>query len=166
MGQPLTSDQQKLVDDAVARMQAVGLVDDARLAKDLLAKKIWKAATVDDQYLKDSEKAGFTPYAYTLSDGKQPSAIVLGPRYFTEATPNGRSALMIHELGHYRAYVATGKSDETDGYKVEYDTHAKLGLTESDGLVYFSMLDGVEEYVVPKFPVYKTYADVKAYMNQ
>jgi hypothetical protein len=114
VGQPLTADQEKAVRDAANLMAAHGLADDANLTKSLLDKHIWKAAADHDKYLADSEKAGFTPYAYTLSDGKHPSAIVLAPRFFTEATPTGRAALMIHELGHYKAYVATGKSDETD----------------------------------------------------
>src|SRR5437868_6200237 len=133
VGQPLASDQLQSVQAAVDKMASVGLSDDVKLGGELLSKHIIKAATPDDVYMKGSEKAGDTPYAYTLSDGKQPSAIVLAPRFFTEATPIGRAALLIHEFGHYRAYVATGKSDEVDGYKVEYDKHKQLGLTESDG---------------------------------
>src|SRR3569833_159438 len=151
VGQPLTDDQVKPLQATFGKMAEVGLKDDAALGKELLDKHILKAATPDDVYLKGSEKEGNTPYAYTLSDGKQPSAMVLAPRFFTEATPLGRCALLIHEFGHYRAYVATGKSDEVDGYKVEYDKHKQLGLTQDDGLVYFSMLDGVVEYVVPKY---------------
>lgn len=166
IGQPLAADQEKAVEDAAKLMASRGLADDAVLTNQLLAKGIWKAARPDDPYMKASEKSGDTPYAYTLSDGKHPSAIVLASRFFTEATPTGRAAVMVHELGHYRAYVATGKSDETDGYKAEYDKHAKLGLTQDDGLVYFSMLDGVQEYVVPKYPAYKNYPDVKQYMTQ
>jgi len=166
VGQPLASDELQSVQAAIDKMASVGLSDDAKLGNELLGKHIVKAATPDDVYLKGSEKEGNTPYAYTLSDGKQPSAIVLAPRFFTEATPTGRAALLIHEFGHYRAYVATGKSDEVDGYKVEYDEHNQLGLTETDGLVYFSMLDGVVEYVIAKYPKYKGYADVKAYNSQ
>jgi len=166
VGQPLSNDETVAVDKAIGTMASTGLSRDSILGIDLMNKHIIKAATADDVYLKGSEKEGNTPYAYTLSDGKQPSAIVLAPRFFTEATDTGRVALLIHEFGHYRAYVATGKSDEVDGYKVEYDEHKQLGLTESDGLVYFSMLDGVVEYVVPKYPKYKDYADVKAYNSQ
>ena len=166
VGQPLASDQLASVQSALDTMKSVGLSDDSKLGSELLSKHILKAATSDDVYFKQSEKEGNTPYAYTLSDGKQPSAIVLAPRFFSEATPTGRAALLIHEFGHYRAYVATGKSDEVDGYKVEYDEHKQLGLTEADSLVYFSMLDGIVEYVVPKYPKYKDYPDVKAYNSQ
>jgi hypothetical protein len=166
VGQPLTNDQTTVVDKAIGLMASTGLSSDSMLGIDLMNKHIIKAATPDDVYMKGSEKAGDTPYAYTLSDGKQPSTIVLAPRFFTEATDIGRAALLVHEFGHYRAYVATGKSDEVDGYKVEYDKHKQLGLTEADGLVYFSMLDGVVEYVVPKYPKYKDFADVKAYNSQ
>jgi len=166
VGQPLASDQLASVQSALDTMKSVGLSDDSKLGSELLSKHILKAATPDDVYFKQSEKEGNTPYAYTLSDGKQPSAIVLAPRFFSEATPTGRAALLIHEFGHYRAYVATGKSDEVDGYKVEYDEHNQLGLSETDGLVYFSMLDGVVEYVIAKYPKYKGYADVKAYNSQ
>jgi hypothetical protein len=127
---------------------------------------LWHAASPTDGYLKRAEQAGDTPFAYTLSSGHHPSAIVLAPRFFTETTPTARAALMIHEMGHYRAYVQTGHSDEYDGYKAEYDTHTKLGLGESDGLTYFSMLDGVVENVAPRLPVYKTYPDVQGYIQQ
>lgn len=166
IGQPLTADQEKTVEDAVAKMTSSGLVDDGKLGKDLLARHIIKAARPDDQYMAYSEKSGDTPYAYTLSAGKTPSAIVLADRFFTQTTQTGRAALLVHEFGHYRAYVATGRSDEVDGYKAEYDKHAKLGLTDADGLVYFSMLDGVVQYVVPKYPAYKNYPDVNKYINQ
>jgi hypothetical protein len=160
---PLTAQQSQVVRDAAALMAARGLTDEARLTNDLLTRRIWRAASPDDPYLADSEKAGDTPFAYTLSAGRHPSEIVLAPRFFTQ-TPTGRAALMLHELGHYRAYIRTGQSTELDGYKAEYDTHAKIGLSENDGLVYFSMLDGVVEFVVPHFPRYANYPDIKSYM--
>ena len=73
---------------------------------------------------------------------------------------------MIHEMGHVRAYLKTGRSEEYDGYKREYDTHARLGLTERDGLTYFALLDGVTEYVLPRAPAYKSRPDIKAYLAQ
>lgn len=162
----LSASETATVRAAVARMRQATLTDEAALAETLTAAGIWRAATVSDPYLKQAEASGGTPYAYTLADGKVVQAVVLAPRFFTEATRNGRAALMIHEMGHYRAYVATGKSDEFDGYKREYDTHGQLGLGETDSLVYFSMLDGVVEYVVPRLPAYKAKADVKAFIDQ
>ena len=143
-----------------------GLTSEARLALQLLLSGIWRAATPEDGYLATSERQGNTPYAYTLSSGKHPSAIVLAPRFFTETSPTARAALLIHEMGHYQAYVRTGHSDEYDGYKPEYDTHIRLGLGETDSLPYFSMLDGVVEYVVPRDKSYKTKAEVQAYITQ
>lgn len=163
---PLQAAQTAAVESAITLMRARGLTPEAALAAQLERQGLWRAASPSDRYLKGAEQAGDTPFAYTLSSGRHPSAIVLAPRFFTDTTPAARTALMIHEMGHYRAYVQTGRSDEFDGYKAEYDAHKKLGLGETDGLTYFSMLDGVVEYVVPRLPVYKTYPDVAAYITQ
>lgn len=164
MGQPLTAAESQAVHAAIDLMRSKGLTKQADLAAQIDKKGIWRAASPNDPYMKQSEADHNTPFAYTLSTSRHPSAIVLAARFFTETTPTARAALMIHEMGHYQAYVKTGHSDEFDGYKAEYDTHKQLGLTETDGLTYFSMLDGVVEYVVPRLPIYKTYPDVKEYM--
>jgi hypothetical protein len=165
-GRPLTTEERKTVMEAIGVMAVHGLPDQAKLADDLLTRHMWRAALPNDEYLAVSEKQGYTPYAYTLSDGKHPNAIVLGPKYFKEADTVGRASLMLHEMGHYMAYIRTGRSDEVDGYKAQYDTHTKIGLSERDGLVYFSMLDGVEQYVIAKYPKYAQFPDVKAYIKQ
>jgi hypothetical protein len=166
VGRPLQPSEAADVKAAITLMLARGLTSQAALAAQLDKRGIWQAATPSDPYLKMAEKAGDTPFAYTLSSGHHPSAIVLAPRFFTETTPTARAALMIHEMGHYSAYVKTGSSTEYDGYKAEYNTHKQLGLTDADGLTYFAMLDGVVEYVVPRLPVYKTYPDVEAYIKE
>lgn len=162
----LTAPQQKTVREAITLMAGRQLKSDADFATTLLRRGKWRAATERDPYLLAAEQAGDTPFAYTLSEGKDPDAIVLAPRFFTDATPVGRAALMIHEMGHYRAYVKTGRSDEFDGYKAEYDEHGQLGLSAADGLVYFGMLDGVTQFVVPRLPRYKTYPEIKSYITQ
>ena len=164
MGRPMTAAERAMVTGAADLMARKGLKDESALTTSLLGKGIWRSAAPDDIYMTQAEKDGGTPYAYTLSDGKQPSAIVLAPRFFTETTETARASLMLHELGHYRAYVKSGVSDETDGYKAQYDANKKLGLGEVDSLPYFALLDGVVEYVVPKYPEYKTYPNVKGYM--
>lgn len=151
---------------AVARMRQATLADEAARAETLATAGLWRAATGSDPYLKQAEASDGTPFAYTLADGRKVQAVVLAPRFFTETTPNGRAALMIHELGHVKAYQSIGKSDEFDGYKLQYDTHTKLGLGERDSLVYFSMLDGVVEYVAPRLPTYKSRPDVKDFLAQ
>ncbi len=163
---PLTISEASSVHDALALMRRRGLTDDATFGDTLFAQGRWRAASSTDAYLAGAERAGDTPYAYTLADGKTVLAVVLAPRFFTDITPTARAAVMIHEMGHCRAYQATGHSTEYDGYKREYDTHRQLGLTEQDSLVYWSMLDGVAEYVVPRTPAYKNYSDVKAYLAQ
>jgi hypothetical protein len=163
-GLPLTASQIGVLNDSIALMRKDDLGDQADLAVKLLAKGIWRLASPDDRYMADAERQGDTPFAYTLSAGHQPSAIVLAPRFFTETDgPTDRAALMVHEMGHYQAYVATGRSTEYDGYKAEYDANAKLGLT--GGLIYFAMLDGVSEYVVPIDPSYAKKKDVADYMK-
>jgi hypothetical protein len=72
---------------------------------------------------------------------------------------------MVHELGHYKAYVKSGRSDEFDGYKAEYDSRHKLGLSEKDGLVYFAMLDGTAEYVAPRDKGYAANPDLKQFLT-
>lgn len=166
-GRPMSPAEQRDVVDAIAVMSSHGLSDQAALANQLLAKHIWRAALPTDEYLAGSTKSGYTPFAYTLFDGKKPNAIVLGPGYFDKSTTTiARASLMLHEMGHYQAYTRTGNSDEVDGYKAQYDTHTKIGLSEADGLVYFCMLDGVQQYVIAKYPQYKNYPDVKAYISQ
>jgi len=166
-GLPLTSDQRTMVVQAVDLMRRKGLDGQADLADSLLSRGIWRAAGPTDAYLKQSEASGDTPYAYTLSSGHTPSAIVLGPRFFNTInnTTAGCAAVMIHEMGHYQAYVKTGKSTEYDGYKAEYDTHNRIGLSPADGLVYFSMLDGVAEYVVPRDQSYRAKPDIADYLK-
>ncbi|MCW3062494.1 MAG: hypothetical protein JWQ02_4315 [Capsulimonas sp.] len=165
MGRPMTATERAMVTKAAELMAKKGLKEEATLTTSLLGKGIWRSATDTDIYMKQAEQDGGTPYAYTLSEGKNPSAIVLAPRFFNETTETARASLMLHELGHYRVYVKTGRSDETDGYKAQYDENKKLGMGEESSLPYFAMLDGVVEYVVPKYPEYKNFSDVKGYMN-
>jgi hypothetical protein len=164
--QALTSDQTSTVRAAFTLMRSRGLTTDAAFGTSLLAQGKWRAASPHDTYIAYAERDGDTPFAYTLADGKHIEAVVFAPRFFTETTPTARAAVMIHEMGHCRAYLQTGQSTEYDGYKREYDTHAQLGLSERDGLVYWSMLDGVVEYVVPRDPSYKTRPDVQNYIKQ
>lgn len=163
---PLLPTEAAIVQTALTLMHERGLTDEAALGHRIQQRGLWRAATPDDPYMHDAEKAGDTPFAYTLPENRRPVAIVLAPRFFSDTTPTARAAVLIHEMAHYRAYYAKRNSDEFDGYKAEYDTHTKLGLTEADGLTYFAMLDGVAEYVVPRLPEYKTFADVKAYMTE
>ena len=162
----LTAEQSATLRAAMTRMQHQGLPDDDALATTLLRQGKWHPGLPIDPYLTQAEQSGDTPYAYTLADGKKIIAVVLAPRFFTETTAPARAALMAHELGHVRAYLQTGHSDEYDGYKHEYDTHARLGLTERDGLPYFAMLDGVVEYVLPRAPAYKNRPDMKAFLSE
>lgn len=161
----LTPQEQLSVQKAIGLMRRQGLTDDAAMAGRLLSTGIWRSASSEDIYIKGAEAQGDMPFAYTLSNGKHPKCIVLASRFFTDATDTGRAALMIHEMGHYRAYLATGDSTEFDGYKREYDQAKQLGLSANDGMVYFGMLDGVSVYVVPKAPGYAEKPDIKQYMN-
>jgi len=163
---PLTAAQTTALRAAITLLRKRGLAGDASLAAALLQQGKWHAAGPDDPSLAQAEHAGGTPYAYTLADGKKIVAVVLAPRFFGEATPTARAALMVHEMGHVRAYLKTGRSDEYDGYRREYDTHAQLGLTARDGLPYWAMLDGVTQYVLPRAPAYKSRPDVKAFLAQ
>ena len=166
-GLALGTNEASLLRQCADNIAAHGLPQYATLARALLAKGIWRRARPDDQYIREEDQSGDTVYAYTLSNGKHPSAIVLAPRFFTEdLSLAARSSYMIHEMGHYQAYVATGKSTEFDGYKAQYDAAKSLGLSETDGLVYFMMLDGVQEYVVPIDPSYGRKADVRSYIQQ
>jgi len=164
-GTALTVDQTAAVTQALALIRSHGITLDAELGQKLLNLGIWRAATPDDIYIAGAEKAGDTPFAYTLSPGHHPIAIVLADRFFSQATPLGRAAVMIHEMGHYKAYVKSGKSTEYDGYKEEYDNYPRLGLSESDGLVYFSMLDGTAEYVVPIDKRYAKRPDLQQFLT-
>jgi hypothetical protein len=146
-------------------MQARGITSDADLGNKLLKAGIWRAALPDDKYIAGAEKSGDTPFAYTLSPGRKPVAIVLASRFFNTATAVGQAAVMIHEMGHYKAYVRSGASTEYDGYKEEYDNYPRLGLSEADGLVYFSMLDGTAEYVVPRDKSYSSRPDLKQFLT-
>jgi hypothetical protein len=164
-GVALSGQQLAELTASIQIMRDRGLTSQANHAAALIKLGMWRQATPKDIYITAAEREGDTPYAYTLSPGHKPIAIVLASRFFIEATPTGRAAVMIHEMAHYQAYVATGHSDEYDGYKAEYDTHTKLGLTEQDGLVYFAMLDGTAEYVVPRVPSYKANADLKQFLT-
>lgn len=161
----LSEREEGTVQAAAALLRQRKLSVDAALAMQIERRGQWRAATPDDPYLKQAEQSGDTPFAYTLGKGRRPATIVLAPRFFADTTPTARAALMIHEMAHYQAYLRTGRSDEFDGYKAEYDTHDTLGLGEGDGLTYFAMLDGVVEYVVPRAPDYKKRPDVKGYME-
>lgn len=161
----LTEREDSVILSAVTLLRQRKLLPEAALAMQIERRGQWRAATAADPYLKQAEQGGDTPFAYTLANGHTPTVIVLAPRFFTDTTPTARAALMVHEMAHYQAYVKTGRSDEYDGYKAEYDRHDQLGLGEGDGLTYFAMLDGVVEYVVPRTPSYKQRPDVKGYME-
>ena len=164
-GTPLTQQQHLTVQDAINAMKSSGLLEDSLLASTLLRDGIWRAASTDDPYIGGAEKSGDTPFAYTLSPGHKPIAIVFAARFFNSTTQLARAAVMIHEIGHYKAYVKTGRSDEYDGYKEEYDNYRKLGLSEKDGLVYFAMLDGTAQYVVPRVRSYASHPDLAQFMT-
>jgi hypothetical protein len=164
-GLTLTAPQTAALTKALTIMSSRRIVRDANLGSMLLAQGIWRAATRTDIYIAAAEKSGDTPFAYTLSSGHKPSAIILAGRFFGGTTDLGRAAIMIHEMGHYMAYVRTGRSNEYDGYKAEYDSYPRLGLSENDGLVYFSMLDGTAEYVVPRDHRYATRPDLAQFLT-
>lgn len=169
IGRPLNPDETQQVKAAIALMREKHLADQANMAAGLEKEGKWVAARPNDPYIAQSEKAGDTPFAYTLPDDNHPHSpikIVLASRFFTDADTTAEAALMIHEMGHWKAFVANGSSTEYDGYKAEYDTHNQLGFGQNDGLAYFAMLDGVVQNVVPRDPSYKTYPDVKNYMAQ
>ena len=165
VGRPLTTAELTQINASLSLMRTAGLGTQANDGQKLLQLGMWRAASPDDAYIAEAQKAGGTPYAYTLSPGHQPTAIVLADRFFTETTPLGRAAVMIHEIGHYKAYVKSGRSDEYDGYKAEYDTYPQLGLSEKDGLVYFAMLDGTAEYVVPRDKSYAKRPDLQQFLT-
>jgi hypothetical protein len=145
------------------------LNDWSDFALKLLKAGRWRAASADDYYLQWAQKQGDTPFAYTMPSAKTPRApiaIVLAPRFFTDADLNAQAAIMIHEMGHWRAYNARGRSDEYDGYKTEFDAHRRLGLTDADGLTYFAMLDGVCQYVVPRDSSYAKDPEIAAYLKE
>jgi len=164
-GTALNKQQTAIVTDALQLMRSRGITGDAELGAKLLGHGLWRAAAPDDIYIGQAEKAGDTPFAYTLSPGKKPIAIILASRFFDQTTSLGRAALLIHEMGHYKAYVKIGFSDEYDGYKEEYDNYPKLGLSEKDGLVYFAMLDGTAEYVAPRDKSYAANPDLKQFLT-
>jgi hypothetical protein len=168
-GTPLSESQRAAVTAAITLMQKKGLKSFVKLANDIDSQGKWRAASSTDQYLAESEKSGDTPFAYTLPDSAHPHrpvAIVLAPRFFTDADPVAQAALMIHEMGHWAAFVKTGKSTEYDGYKTEFDNHRKIGLTSQDSLTYFMMLDGVVENVVPRDKSYAKDPEIVAYNKQ
>jgi hypothetical protein len=131
-----------------------------------------RVGTTDDTYFSQEEQNGDTPYAYTLPTeptmarpfGPQtPIVIVLAPRWF-DTTTRAQASLLVHEAGHWKAYLKSGMSDEYDGYKAQYDANAYIGLAQSDGLPYFCMLDGVAENVVKRAPEYAKRPDVADYI--
>jgi hypothetical protein len=168
-GLALTPDQSKAVATALTKIRSSGLKNYADLGGKLNTQGQWLLAAPDDPYIAGAEKNGDTPFAYTLPDSlhpKQPVAIVLAPRFFTDADPTAQAALMIHEMGHWMAFQRQGSSTEYDGYKAEFDAHKQLGLTQTDGLVYTFMLDGVAENVVPIDKSYAKKPEVAAYIKE
>ncbi len=131
-----------------------------------------RVGTDDDTYFAQETKNGDTPYAYTLPTeptlarpfGPQfPVAIVLAPKWF-DTSLRSRASLLVHEAGHWKAYLVKGLSDEYDGYKAQYDANPLIGLDQSDSLPYFCMLDGVAENVVKRAPEYGKKPDVADYI--
>jgi hypothetical protein len=168
-GTSLSSAQSQAVTTALTKIRSSGLKNYADLGDNLNSHGQWMLAASNDPYIAGSEKNGDTPFAYTLPDDKnpkQPIAIVLAPRFFTDADPTAQAALMVHEMGHWMAFQRQGSSTEYDGYKAEFDAHKQLGLTESDGLVYTFMLDGVVENVVPIDKSYAKKPEVAAYIKE
>ena len=61
--------------------------------------------------------------------------------------------------------VEIGVMPNMDVAKAEYDSYPRLGLSDKDGLVYFSMLDGTAEYVVPRDKTYAKRSDLKQFLS-
>ncbi|HEY3331210.1 MAG TPA: hypothetical protein VGK19_14370 [Capsulimonadaceae bacterium] len=171
-GRPLNANERASIAAAVMLLTERDCKEWARAVIELQRGASVRVALPQDIYIATEEKNDGTPYAYTLPDESprkrgaksvRPIAIVLAPRFFT-ATPASQAALLVHECAHWRAYLIRGASDEYDGYKAEYDAAMKIGLDESDGLPYFSLIDGVVENVIKRNPEYRDKANVKAYM--
>ncbi len=167
-GRAATADEARTINEASALIHTKKVVPYDALCGQLIAQGRIRPAVADDPWLKEAEASGGTPFAYTMPDDAhphQPLAIVLAPRFFTATTPAARGSILVHELGHWMAFVKRGSSTEYDGYKAEFDTHKQIGLTDTGGLTYYMMCDGVVEYVVPRDKTYAKDPEIIAYQK-
>gem|GEM_PF-3716825 len=167
IGSGLATSESSAVADMIAVLDDSGLRSDAHMARSVLRSSRFRKSRFFDWLNAFSEARGydFAFYAYTpiLSSRR----VFLGDNYWRQDA-YGRASVTVHELAHVRRHERRAmrgiprSSDEVEAYRYQYQTYRAIGIG-SYGIgsdVYWDMMYGIRDYVVPAYPEYAERKDV------
>lgn len=172
IGHRVSSGDASMVSRAIAHIAASGLKEDTKLLKRIQKNKGIRQSYFYNYLVSRAERSGrdFSFYAFTpiLSRSK----IFLGDG-FQSAETAGRSSVLIHEGMHIKWHSERlwrgfpRRVDEAHAYAHQYDTHKEIALCAygGDGTVYWDMMIGIREYVLPISPRYAKMEDIHQAMH-
>lgn len=143
------------------------LPSDAMMARSILKSDGYRRSRFFDwlNHLSETRGSGFGFYAYTPVLSKH--LIFLGENYWRQDN-EGRASVTVHELAHLRRHRDHGarglsrRADEYGAYSYQYLTYPRIGIDPqikgSD--VYWDMMYGIRDYVVPVSPEYAKREDI------
>lgn len=167
-GEPVSPKQRIMVLQAVQYMREKHLYADAELVESVeRSGGLRKSKFFDflaEQSVENKGDFDFHAYAPVLSRNR----IFLGAD-FDILGPAGRASVLVHEAEHLRRHRARflrgfpRGADESDAYLYQYSTYRKLHLTPlaPDSLVYWDMMIGIQDYVIPRHPKYAERPDIR-----
>jgi hypothetical protein len=167
IGEPISKQQQMMVDSAIALIASKHLSPDESILRDVRScgnfRQSWLLNHLAEKGRNGDSDFGFHAYTPVLSRTR----IFLGED-FSCIGAKGRASVLVHEAQHLRRHrrrILRGiprTADEAEAYTHQYYTYRKLGLRESsDSLVYWDMMLGVKQFVVPRNPRFAKLADIK-----
>jgi len=172
-GTRISPDEEALIIRAANYLESKHLTTDSKTIRRMVAEKNFRESNAYSVFFnrKGYGSTAYSYYAYTpvLSRTK----IFIGESFWEVGTV-GRSSVLLHELQHIRRHrrrVLRGfprAPDEAEAYCRQYETHTTIGLPSYgiDGVVYWYMMIGIREYVLPLHPKYANEAEIRNAMRQ
>lgn len=166
-GESVRREQQVMVSDAIALIRSRGLVSDARLLEEIQSAGKFRSSWVLNRIARFSRESdgdfGFHAFTPVLSRTR----IFLG-QDFCSIGPEARASILVHEAQHIRRHQRRflrgipREEDESEAYYHQYKTYPLLGLHEEcSSQVYWDMMIGIQQFVVPRKPDIAKRLDVR-----
>lgn len=167
LGETLSASQTSDVQQSIDLLYECGLRPDAGLAVSLIETDSFRASRFFNWLsdLSQSQGGSFGFYAYTPVLSRR--LVFLGPSFWAQNT-EGRASIAVHELAHIRRHRVRSmrgfprSSDEASAYRYQYHRYPEIGIDSVgvDGEVYWDMMLGIREYVIPERPQYAKREDI------
>jgi hypothetical protein len=173
LGRPITSQQRQCIYRAARYMEARGFKNDSQVALRIANSNHFRSSRFFRNVMTVAEARGgsFGFYAYTPIFSR--TRIFLGGSFW-DAGEIGRSSIILHELAHIRWHRERfwrgipRHADEAQAYRRQYQTYRAIGLIPygSDSMVFWDMMIGIKDYLLPEHPDYSRHADVRWALRQ